>query len=146
MITKCIEAKIDYLDFADAADFVFGVSQFDAPAKAAGVFVLSGVSSFPVLTAAVLRHMAKRMDIIAVEGGIAPSPLCRDRPQCHAGGRRLRPPALALALTARGRRPPKQARRTSAEGWPKLVLRIVGAPQSITIDGLRDTIYADISI
>ena len=74
VIEACIEAKIDYLDFADAADFVFGVSQFNARAKAAGVFVLSGVSSFPVLTAAVLRHMAKQMDIIAVEGGIAPSP------------------------------------------------------------------------
>lgn len=74
VITACIEAKVDYLDFADAADFVFGVSQFDAKAKAAGVFVLSGVSSFPVLTAAVLRQMAKQMDIIAVEGGIAPSP------------------------------------------------------------------------
>ena len=70
----CIAAGIDYLDFADAADFVFGMAQFDAKAKAAGVFVLSGVSSFPVLTAAVLREMARTMDIVAVEGGIAPSP------------------------------------------------------------------------
>ena len=74
VIAACIDAGIDYLDFADAADFVFGVSQFDSQAKAAGVFVLSGVSSFPVLTAAVLREIAKRMDIVAVEGGIAPSP------------------------------------------------------------------------
>lgn len=74
VISACIDAGIDYLDFADAADFVFGVAQFDARAKAAGVFVLSGVSSFPVLTAAVLREMAKTMDIVSVEGGIAPSP------------------------------------------------------------------------
>ncbi|HBS55254.1 MAG TPA: saccharopine dehydrogenase, partial [Stenotrophomonas sp.] len=73
-IEACIAAGIDYLDFADAADFVFGVSQFDAQARAAGVYVLSGVSSFPVLTAAVLRVMATRMDILSVEGGIAPSP------------------------------------------------------------------------
>jgi len=73
-IEACIAASIDYLDFADAADFVFGVSQFDARARAAGVYVLSGVSSFPVLTAAVLRVMATRMDILSVEGGIAPSP------------------------------------------------------------------------
>ena len=73
-IEACIAAGIDYLDFADAADFVFGVSQFDAQARAAGVYVLSGVSSFPVLTAAVLRVMATRMDIVSVEGGIAPSP------------------------------------------------------------------------
>lgn len=74
VITACIAAGIDYLDFADAADFVFGVPRFDAAAKAAGVFALSGVSSFPVLTAAVLRAMAKKMDIVAVQGGIAPSP------------------------------------------------------------------------
>ena len=74
VISACIDAGVDYLDFADAADFVFGAPQFDAQAKGAGVFVLSGVSSFPVLTAAVLREMAKTMEIRSVEGGIAPSP------------------------------------------------------------------------
>ena len=74
VIGACISAQIGYLDFADAADFVFGVSQFDARARQAGIFVLSGVSSFPVLTAAVLREMAKSISIEQVEGGIAPSP------------------------------------------------------------------------
>lgn len=74
VVKACIAAKVDYLDFADGADFVFGISQFDEQARAAGVFILSGVSSFPVLTAAVLREMAKKMDIVKVEGGIAPSP------------------------------------------------------------------------
>ncbi|HQY44267.1 MAG TPA: DUF4166 domain-containing protein [Paracoccaceae bacterium] len=74
VVEACITSGVDYLDFADAADFVFGVSRFDAAAKAAGIFVLSGASSFPVLTAAVLRQMAKTMDIQSVEGGIAPSP------------------------------------------------------------------------
>jgi hypothetical protein len=74
VIEACIAAGVDYVDFADAADFVFGVTALDERAKAAGVFVLSGVSSFPVLTAAVLREMARTMDIVAVEGGIAPSP------------------------------------------------------------------------
>jgi len=64
VISACIDAGTDYLDFADASDFVAGVSQFDA----------TGVSSFPVLTAAVLREMAKTMDIVSVEGGVAPSP------------------------------------------------------------------------
>lgn len=74
VISACIDAGIDYLDFADAADFVFGVPQFDPQAKHAGIFILSGISSFPVLTAAVLREMAKTMDIVSVKGGIAPSP------------------------------------------------------------------------
>ncbi len=74
VVQACIAARIPYLDFADAADFVFGVAQFDAQARAAGIYVLSGVSSFPVLTAAVLRQMAGSMDIVSVDGGIAPSP------------------------------------------------------------------------
>jgi hypothetical protein len=74
VIQACIVAGVHYLDFSDAADFVFGVQQFDGQAKEAGVFALSGASSFPVLTAAVLREMAKTMDIVSVKGGIAPSP------------------------------------------------------------------------
>jgi Domain of unknown function (DUF4166) len=51
------------------------VRAFDAAAQAAGVFVLSGVSSFPVLTAAVVRHLSGDMTRIAsIRGGIAPSP------------------------------------------------------------------------
>jgi hypothetical protein len=74
VVEACIGASVNYLDFADAADFVFGISKFDAAAKSAGVFGLSGVSSFPVLSAAVLRKMAATMDIFSVKGGIAPSP------------------------------------------------------------------------
>ena len=74
VVETCIAAGVDYLDFADGADFVFGIDRFDTKAKAAGVFILSGVSSFPALTGAVLREMAQTMDIRSVEGGIAPSP------------------------------------------------------------------------
>lgn len=74
VVEACIAAEVDYLDFADGADFVSGITQFDEKAKNAEVFVLSGVSSFPVLTAAVLRELAKSMNIVKVEGGIAPSP------------------------------------------------------------------------
>lgn len=74
VIETCIQSSVNYMDFADAADFTFGVSKFDQAAQDAGIFVLSGVSSFPVLTAAVLREMSKSMDIVSVQGGIAPSP------------------------------------------------------------------------
>ncbi len=77
VVAACIGAGVDYIDLADAADFVFGVSAFDARAMAAKVFALSGVSTCPALTGAVLREMAKSMDILAVEGGIAPSPFAR---------------------------------------------------------------------
>ncbi len=74
VVETCIQMGVHYLDFADAADFVFGISKFDAAAKQAGVCVLSGVSSFPVLSAAVLREMARDMAVVSVKGGIAPSP------------------------------------------------------------------------
>ncbi len=73
-IRAAIAAGVNYLDFADGSDFVTGVSQFDEIAEKAGVFVLSGVSSFPVLTAAVIRNIGQNMDIHSVIGGIAPSP------------------------------------------------------------------------
>ena len=74
VVQACIANGTNYLDFADGAEFVNGISTLDDTAKAAGIFALSGASSFPVLTAAVLREMAKTMDIETVTGGIAPSP------------------------------------------------------------------------
>ncbi|KAA3441863.1 hypothetical protein C7I87_33880 [Mesorhizobium sp. SARCC-RB16n] len=88
LVEACIEQGVNYLDLADGSDFVAGVPAFDAAARRAGLFVLSGVSSFPVLTAAVVRRLSSgvaRVDTIT--GGIAPSPYgfrddsgCTDRP------------------------------------------------------------------
>lgn len=75
LVEACIDARIHYLDLADGSDFVAGVASFDAAAKEAGVFVLSGVSSFPVLTAAVVRRLSSEMARVErIHGGIAPSP------------------------------------------------------------------------
>lgn len=75
VVEACIAAGADYLDLADGADFVAGIGRFDDAAKARGVAVLSGVSSFPVLTAAVVRHLARGLaHVDSIEGGIAPSP------------------------------------------------------------------------
>ncbi len=75
LIEACIAARIDYLDLADGSDFVDGVGAFDDAAKRAGVYVLSGVSSFPVLTAAVVRRLSGGLTrVTSIQGGIAPSP------------------------------------------------------------------------
>ncbi|PRH84110.1 saccharopine dehydrogenase [Labrys okinawensis] len=76
---RLIEAAIahgaDYFDFSDGAAFVRGVTGLDAAARQRGVAILSGVSSFPVLTAAVVRHLAGAFSRIdAIRAGIAPSP------------------------------------------------------------------------
>jgi hypothetical protein len=75
VVSACLSLGINYLDLADGSDFVKGVTQFDAQATARGVFIISGVSSFPVLTAAVVRMLSAGMTRLdRVTGGIAPSP------------------------------------------------------------------------
>lgn len=75
MVKAALTLSVNYMDLADASGFVEGIVQFDAAAKERGVFLLSGVSSFPVLTAAVVRHLAQGLERVdTITGGIAPSP------------------------------------------------------------------------
>jgi hypothetical protein len=75
VVEAAIALGIHYIDLSDGADFVRGITRFDEAARARGVFVLSGVSSCPVLTAAVVRQLSAGMARIeSIAGGIAPSP------------------------------------------------------------------------
>jgi hypothetical protein len=75
VVKACIANGVDYMDLADGSDFVKGIRQFDYEAKAKHIYVLSGVSSFPVLTAAVVRKLSHDMTCVnRITGGIAPSP------------------------------------------------------------------------
>ena len=75
VVKACLSCGVNYMDFADGADFVKGIQTFDTEAKTKNVFVLSGVSSFPVLTAAVVRALSVGLSqVISIKGGIAPSP------------------------------------------------------------------------
>ena len=75
VVEACLKLGINYLDLADGSDFVAGIGAFDAQARDAGIYVLSGVSSFPVLTAAAVRRLTTGMAAVtAIRGGIAPSP------------------------------------------------------------------------
>jgi hypothetical protein len=75
LVRACLALGIDYMDFADASEFVRGIRQFDAAARERGLFALSGASSVPVLTAAAARVLARGMSRIdAITAGIAPSP------------------------------------------------------------------------
>jgi hypothetical protein len=51
-----IAAGCHYLDLADGRAFVTGISRLDTAARAASVSVISGVSSLPALSAAVVDH------------------------------------------------------------------------------------------
>jgi hypothetical protein len=51
----CIGAQCHYIDLADARAFVIGITQLDHEARAAGVSVVSGASSVPGLSSAVVE-------------------------------------------------------------------------------------------
>lgn len=75
LIEACIHEKVNYLDLADGTAFVEGVSRFDEDARKADIYVLSGVSSFPVLTALVVKALSSDIPTLnTIKGGIAPSP------------------------------------------------------------------------
>jgi len=76
VVEACLAAGVHYLDLADGADFVMGISRFDEAAKERGLTVISGLSTCPALTGAVLRE-ASDMEIKDVEVGVAPSPFAK---------------------------------------------------------------------
>jgi len=70
----CIDAGVNYCDLSDCRTFVTGVGVLDTRARHAGVAILSGCSSVPTLSAAIIdqhRHRFKRID--SIEHGISSS-------------------------------------------------------------------------
>jgi saccharopine dehydrogenase-like NADP-dependent oxidoreductase len=96
VVRAAIGLGIDYLDLADGSAFVEGIGAFDDEARPTGVFALSGVSTCPALTAAVVRRLAQGMARLdRVTAGIAPSPHARVgvnvlRAVASYAGRRIR--------------------------------------------------------
>jgi saccharopine dehydrogenase-like NADP-dependent oxidoreductase len=52
----CIEQGCHYIDLADGRDFVAGIRELDDLAKAKDVLIISGASSVPCLTVAIVDH------------------------------------------------------------------------------------------
>lgn len=69
----CIEAGANYIDLADGRDFVAGITGIDAAARKRGVLVVSGASTLPALSSAVVDHYRQQFATIASIGiGITP--------------------------------------------------------------------------
>ncbi|MFS2155786.1 saccharopine dehydrogenase family protein [Pseudomonas sp. Pseusp122] len=69
-----IDAGVNYCDLADCRTFVNGITVLDARARQAGVAILSGCSSVPTLSSALIdqqRHRFQRID--SIEHGISSS-------------------------------------------------------------------------
>lgn len=68
-----IGAGCHYIDLADARSFVTGISALDEAARAASVCVISGASSVPGLSSAVVRQIAEDLTSLdEVRIGISP--------------------------------------------------------------------------
>ncbi|WP_395821025.1 DUF4166 domain-containing protein [Devosia sp.] len=73
LIEAAIAARCNYIDIADSRAFVAEISRFDAAAKAAGIAVLTGASTTPALSHAVIESIAAGWrQIDSIDVAIAP--------------------------------------------------------------------------
>lgn len=73
VIEAAIAARIPYVDLADGREFVAAIGAHDAAAKAAGISVITGASSIPALSHAVIDNLVadwRQVDSIRI--GIFP--------------------------------------------------------------------------
>ena len=70
----CIGAGVHYLDLADARGFVTGIGALDAEARQAGVLAVSGASTVPAVSGAVVdAHAGRFRRLDGVDTTIAPA-------------------------------------------------------------------------
>ncbi|SMQ23190.1 Saccharopine dehydrogenase NADP binding domain-containing protein [Pseudomonas helmanticensis] len=71
---RCIEAGVNYCDLSDCRTFVNGIGVLDVRARQAGVAILSGCSSVPTLSSAIIDEQRQRFSRIdSIEHGISSS-------------------------------------------------------------------------
>jgi hypothetical protein len=69
----CIEGGTHYIDLADGRDFVTGISALDAQARDRGVAVISGASTVPALSSAVIEYLRPQFsELHTLRFGISP--------------------------------------------------------------------------
>jgi hypothetical protein len=131
----CISAGVDYLDLADARDFVAGIGTLDTEARSAGVAVIAGASSVPALSQAVITELAQGLDrLTAIETIISASS------RASAGA------SVASAIiggVGRKLRLWSGGRWTQACGWQSLRRERVALPSGKSI-GYRWVALADV--
>src|SRR5215831_3178895 len=122
----CIVQRCHYLDLADARDFVAGIDSLDTEARAHGVLVVSGASSVPCLTAAVIdAYLPGFARLDAVDYGISAA---------QHTNRGLATTSAVLSYVGKPMTMLRDGRRKTVYGWedthaayyPELGLRLFG--------------------
>jgi len=71
---RCAERGIHYVDVADGRERVAGIAALDATARVNHVAVVSGASTVPALTTAIVDELAPNpREVIAIDVGITPA-------------------------------------------------------------------------
>jgi Saccharopine dehydrogenase NADP binding domain len=105
----CIDLGIHYLDLADGREFVQNVCALDAAAKANNVLVVSGASTVPALSSAVIADLAASFaEVEEIDIGIAPG---------YSGPRGLATIRSVLGYVGCAIPVWRNAKMSSARGW-----------------------------
>ena len=73
LANSCIRHGIHYIDLSDSGPFTQSITELDAAAKRANIAVVSGASSVPALSSAVVDAAQAQFSYIdSIEGGISP--------------------------------------------------------------------------
>jgi len=118
----CIAQGVHYVDLSDGRDFVCGIAALDREAQQAGVAVVSGASSVPGLSGAVVDHLAQGLvELTSIAVGITP------------GNRIPRGPGLVAAILGYAGQPIQRwsgGRWVQAYGWQDLSRRTLHLPDA----------------
>ncbi len=105
----CIEGGAHYIDLADSHAFVAGIAQLDEAARAKGITIISGASTVPALSGAVVAESG--LTPTAVRIGISP------------GNKAPHGPALVDAILSQAGKPLPvlhAGRSTKVPGWGEM--------------------------
>jgi hypothetical protein len=109
LAATCIELGIHYLDLADGREFVQNVCALDAAAKANSVLVVSGASTVPALSSAVIADLAALFsEVDEIDIGIAPG---------YSGPRGLATIRSVLGYVGRAIPAWREAKSCRGRGW-----------------------------
>ena len=70
----CLAEGVDYLDFSDSSAWSAGLMELDAEAHAAGIAVVTGLSTYPGVSGAAVEALREGREVSRIEAGIAPGP------------------------------------------------------------------------
>ncbi len=111
----CIDYGCHYIDLADGREFVAGVSVLDKRAKEKGLVVITGASSVPTLTSAVIDHyLPEFQKLVSVDYGITTAQ------RTNTG---LATTKAVLGYAGKAFRTLVQGKMQAVYGWQNTVLR-----------------------